>query len=263
MSQTPSISLRELNRGVAAVQTQVVRDLWPSWNTSAPVNPFFRLEDVPLGHWPVVIRDDVGPTTAGIHRFEGTPVGVSPAAGDWTLSVSRVVLDLLVNPDGRRRLVGPAPDETGAVEYVAAVAAVGDQRFQYDIQGYPVSGFVFPAFYQGVVGPFDISGHIEQARQVVPGGHLIWWDSGTGRWWQQRWTTDDGPEQMSIEIDPGGDVERQHRHLEETATTTAEIDLRGSTGRRPSAATRRSARLSDHLNSLTSGHRSPNESPNR
>ena len=270
VSQSRDISMRETARVSAAIQTQVLRDLKPWWDVSAAVNTFFRIEDVPLGQWPVVIRDDVSPATAGIHRVEGIRVGVAASDGDWTVAVSRLVLDLLVNPDGTHRVVGPSP-ESGQddVEFVVAVGAVGHE-FSYDAHRYPVSDFVYPAYYHGGSGPYDSTGAVTGPLQLDPGGCLTWWDGGSGRWWHRRVGSDGQVASQPVDIDADADMHRQLEGLAPRPTSAAEpeIDLRATAGARPTGATHRAQRLNDMLNDLGDvaierDQRSAKESPNR
>ena len=69
VSQTSSVSLGELVKVSAALQKQVSRDFAPIWKVNATVDSFATLGDVPLGYWPVILRDDVAKNyqAAGIH----------------------------------------------------------------------------------------------------------------------------------------------------------------------------------------------------
>ena len=69
VSQSASVAFRELARVSAALQKQIARDFGPIWEIHATVDSFDALEDVPLGYWPIIIRDDVGEkySAAGIH----------------------------------------------------------------------------------------------------------------------------------------------------------------------------------------------------
>src|SRR3954467_12861669 len=58
----------------AALQKQATRDFGPIWGVHATVDAFPKLEDVPVGYWPMIIRDDIGqPGAAGIHPHKGPP----------------------------------------------------------------------------------------------------------------------------------------------------------------------------------------------
>jgi hypothetical protein len=59
----------------AAIQKQVSRDLSPIWEVQATVDAFDSLEDVPLGYWQIIIKDNIKFNAAGIHlnRKNGQP----------------------------------------------------------------------------------------------------------------------------------------------------------------------------------------------
>src|SRR5690242_10385113 len=49
------VPVSEVAQVSAALQTQVMRDLWPIWGICASVDVFASLEDVPIGYWPILI----------------------------------------------------------------------------------------------------------------------------------------------------------------------------------------------------------------
>lgn len=50
---TTRVDAGDLTRVAAALQKQVLADFVPRWNRPATVDAFLRLEDVPVGHWPM------------------------------------------------------------------------------------------------------------------------------------------------------------------------------------------------------------------
>ena len=54
-----AVDSNELARVSAAIQRQVMRDFGPRWNVTATVDAFPRLEEVPLGYWPVILTRGV------------------------------------------------------------------------------------------------------------------------------------------------------------------------------------------------------------
>jgi hypothetical protein len=68
VSETARVSGSELARVAAALNKQATRDITQLWGVQASVDAFSDLEDVPLGYWPMIVRDDIGfPGAAGIH----------------------------------------------------------------------------------------------------------------------------------------------------------------------------------------------------
>ncbi|GAA3031844.1 hypothetical protein GCM10020000_06000 [Streptomyces olivoverticillatus] len=76
VSETTRIDSSQLSRVAAALQKQATRDFTPLWGVPATVDAFDKLEDVPVGYWPVIVKDDIG--TPGGRR-----------ASTWTRTGSR------------------------------------------------------------------------------------------------------------------------------------------------------------------------------
>jgi hypothetical protein len=67
VSESDQVSTSDAMSVAAALQKQASRDLAPVWDISATVDAFEKLEDVPLGYWPMIVRDDIGVAGAGRH----------------------------------------------------------------------------------------------------------------------------------------------------------------------------------------------------
>lgn len=67
VSESRAIGFGDIAQVAAALQKQASRDLRPLWGTEATVDGFERLEDVPLGYWPMIVMDNIGFNAAGIH----------------------------------------------------------------------------------------------------------------------------------------------------------------------------------------------------
>jgi hypothetical protein len=88
ISESKLVSSKDVMIVSAALQKQAVRDLGPIWDVKATVDAFERLEDVPLGYWPMIIRDDIGfDGAAGIHLDkDGQPFALimaSESVDNW------------------------------------------------------------------------------------------------------------------------------------------------------------------------------------
>ena len=59
VSQTTHVRLDQLAVAAAAIQKQITRDFTPIWQINSDVSAFGKLSDVPLGYWPIIIRDDI------------------------------------------------------------------------------------------------------------------------------------------------------------------------------------------------------------
>lgn len=192
VSEVPDVELSELTRVAAAVQKQIIRDLGPIWNIEASIAAFGALEDVPVDYWIVYLCYSV-PSGSGDHRdSDGLPAAFVEWTDDWSVSVSHEVLEMLVDPWGKRLVAGPSlkPDQ-GRVEYLLEISdPCQSLDFAYNINGEKVSDFYTPRYFDPVASPgvqYSYSGKITEPRQVLKGGYLSWFDSVGGRWWQLQW----------------------------------------------------------------------------
>ncbi|HEX8571561.1 MAG TPA: hypothetical protein VF759_02290 [Allosphingosinicella sp.] len=204
VSESERTSMSDLTRVSAALQKQATRDLLPIWDISATVDAFVRLEDVPTDYWPIIIMDNIGiPGVAGIHQDRnGQPfalVSSKPDIDEWSLTASHEVLEMLVDPFGRRLVAGDSikPGQ-GRVDYLVEVCDPSEHaQFAYSVNGVLVSDFYTPHFFDPAPAPgvrYSYTGDIERPRQVLEGGYLSWRDTETGDWWQQTWFGGDAPE---------------------------------------------------------------------
>ncbi len=67
VSMTREVTLANLASVSAAFQKLVSRDFGPIWNFDATVDAFDKLEDVPVGYWHVLLKDELSNGAAGVH----------------------------------------------------------------------------------------------------------------------------------------------------------------------------------------------------
>ena len=194
VSEISEISASELTRYSAAIQKQALRDFGPIWDVQATVDAFVRLEDVPVGYWPIIVDHDIGfPGAAGIHLDkDGQPFALVQYSNSWSLTASHECLEMLGDPGGDRLVAGNSvKDDQGRVEYLLEVCDPSEaQEFAYTVNGILVSDFYTPHFFDPVPGAgvrYSFSGAIQAPRTVLKGGYLSWHDPVSDRWWQQTW----------------------------------------------------------------------------
>jgi hypothetical protein len=176
----------------AALQRQAQRDLGPVWDVRATVDAFPRLEDVPLGYWPMMIVPDVK-GAAGIHLDQdGQPFALIEMSDSWSLTASHEMLEMLVDPFGNRLVPGRSVKRgQGRVEYLVEVCDPSEAApFGYTVNDILVSDFYTPRFFDPVrttATRYSFTGAISRPREVLRGGYLSWRDPVSGRWWQQVW----------------------------------------------------------------------------
>jgi len=238
VSETPSIGFSELTRVSAALQKQVTRDLSQFWDIQGTVDAFSSLQDVPPGYWPVIVRDDIGQDTEGVHCDDtGQPMALVTSDLDWSVTASHEVLEMLVDPLGDTRIAGPSVNgDDGRVEYLVEVADPVSGKW-YLVNGVKVSDFYTPHFFDPIQADgirYSFMGNLKGPRQVLFGGYVTWFDPVGGEWWQQSWfagnqpvTRNLGPiQKTTCGMRPAID-RLTARHRGEVATKVAEKDTSG------------------------------------
>jgi hypothetical protein len=197
ISETNSIGFDEVAIVAAALNKQAVRDFGPIWEVDATVDAFARLEDMPVGYWPIIIRDNIdAPGAAGYHSDDqGQPFSLVQSDTNWSLTAGHELVEMLADPFGNRLVAGPSPMQgQGRVEFLVEVADPCEaDTFAYTVNDVVVSDFYTPSYFdpelsQGV--RYDFTGNIESPRQVLSGGYLSWHEPKTDHWWQETFFGD-------------------------------------------------------------------------
>ena len=192
ISQTPAAPAESVMEVAAALQRQIARDFGPVWGVTATVEPFARLDQVPTGYWPIILRDDLTSQTAvGLHLDDhGQPVALIQANNVWSLTASHEALEMLADPYGNRLVPGGSlRSGQGVVEYLVEVAdPVASIANAYSVNGILVSDFVTPEYFAHpapVPGTsYSFTGAILRPRDVTDGGYVTWREPLTAEWWQ-------------------------------------------------------------------------------
>jgi len=146
---------------------------------------------VPANAWPMTILDhsDAG---LGVHLDKnGKPFAEIQAGDDWSITASHEMLEMLVDPLGRKLQSDPDIDPGADGHEVQYLVEVGDpcEIFSYPINGINVSDFITPEFYDtnAPAGTeFDFLGRLSQAFEVPQGCYISWFDPQDGRWHQKQ-----------------------------------------------------------------------------
>jgi hypothetical protein len=189
------ISASDLTRVAAALQKQATRDFGPIWGVTATIDAFTRLEDVPMGYWPIIIGN-VCQGGGGVHLDdENQPYALVDVTPDWTVTASHEALEMLADPFGNRLVAGDSPDPNrpGRVEFLLEVCDPCETpSLGYTVNGVRVSDFYTPRYFDPSQQPespgaarFDFMGHIKSPRQVLAGGYLSWREAD-GVWYQEQ-----------------------------------------------------------------------------
>ena len=202
VSQSRRVGTDDLLKVSAPLQKQASRDLAPVWEISATVDAFAKLEDVPLGYWPLIVMDDIGVDAAGVHEDkDGQPfalISASDKLDEWSLTASHEMLEMLVDPFGNRLVASDSPKEgQGRVSVLVEVCDPSESpENAYTANGVLVSDFYTPNYLDPVVAAgvrYSYTGAITEPRQILRGGYLSWVDSTDNHWWQETWFDGNGP----------------------------------------------------------------------
>lgn len=186
-NQSTTLSNKQLQNALPALQDQLDQDFQPIWGLSATL----VIGQAPDRAWRITLTDELDIAGAlGYHDVcqqdgQGYPcgfVGVQTSLDDNADPISVLdheLLEILADPYastfvkvGRRLYIQEVCDSPEA------------EAFSYTrpgLDGSPVtlSDFVTPFFFRpGHAGPYDFKGHISKPLQVLPGGYISWWDNG-------------------------------------------------------------------------------------
>jgi hypothetical protein len=178
----------------AALQRQAIRDFRPVWDVEATVDWFPRLEDVPLGYWPMIVKTDIDvPGAAGIHLDkDGQPFALITMSDSWSLTASHELLEMLADPFGNRVVPGQSPKrDQGRVEFLVEVCDPSEaDEFGYTVNDILVSDFYTPQFFDPVRADgvrYSFTSAITEPRTILRGGYISFRDPVSNHWWQQTW----------------------------------------------------------------------------
>src|SRR5205823_4420367 len=182
----------DIARVAAALQRQATRDFSPLWGVRASVDAFPRLEDVPVGYWPMIVETDIDtPGAAGVHEDQdGQPFALIAMSDSWSLTASHEMLEMLADPFGKRVIAGRSPKRgQGRVEFLVEVCDPCEAaEFAYTVNDILVSDFYTPHFFDPghseCVG-YSYTGALTEPRQVLRGGYLSLHDPASDHWWQE------------------------------------------------------------------------------
>lgn len=235
--------------GIAqALQTQVLRDFSSIWGVSASVAYFPELKDIPIGAWPVIVKDNIeAPGAAGFHTDENNqPYALVQYSETLSLTVSHETLEMLADPQGNRTHAGASPqDEHAQVQFLVEVCdPCEDASCAYSIEGVLVSDFITPNFYDPVQVQgtrYSFTGAIPAPRQILQGGYISYIDPATNAMWQEKWFGGPEPtfEELQAEKEEGQSlrewIDRNTPHQQLESGAPSSIDAVAYAARRSQA----------------------------
>ncbi len=167
----------DLNKLVSALDKQLQRDFVPIWGYPATL---YVAKKAKPGEWQVVFLDDADAANAlGYHDLtkDGQPVSkvfvkTTIAAGQKvSVTASHELLEMMIDPGAQLW----AQSNNGWFYAYEMCDAVEDE--EYEIDGVPVSDFLYPSFFESWHGArsvqFDHLGRVAQPFQTLLNGYQI------------------------------------------------------------------------------------------
>ncbi|MBW0002731.1 MAG: DUF1906 domain-containing protein [Hyphomicrobiales bacterium] len=197
----------DVSKVAAAIQKQATRDLSPIWEINATVDAFTTLEDMPVGYWPVIVRDDIDdPSAVGIHQDDnGQPFALVTASSDinvWSITASHEALEMLVDPSGNWLVAADSKAQGKRVNYLVEVCDPSEAaKNAYSCNGVFVSDFYTPNYFDPVKATgvrYSFTAAISEPLQVLRGGYLSWQDPELNCWWQETWFEGTSPKIVKL-----------------------------------------------------------------
>jgi hypothetical protein len=191
VSESKEVDLAQITRVAAALDKQATRDFAPIWGINSSIHAFERLEDVPLGYWPMIVQDDIGfEGAAGIHLDkDGQPYALITSGEGWSLTASHETLEMLADPFGNRVIAGPSiKPKQGRVSYLVEVSDPSEAaELAYTVNDILVSDFYTPSYFDPMKAAgvrYSFTGAITEPREVLKGGYLSWHEPVSDHWFQ-------------------------------------------------------------------------------
>jgi hypothetical protein len=187
----------DLTKVAAALSKQVLRDFGPVWSVQATIDPFPRLDDVPIDYWPIIVTRGVR-GAAGYHEdHNGQPYSLVEFDQEWSLTASHECLEMLADPFGRRLRAGNMPDQAiglgfrpGRVQFLVEVCDPSEAgQFSYQVNGVTVSDFYTTHYFDPVKASgvrYSFTGAIDAPRKVLDDGYVSYRDPVSKHWFQIR-----------------------------------------------------------------------------
>jgi hypothetical protein len=186
-----TIDPSELAHVAGALNEQVQADFAPAWKVAATVGAY---PSPPRGTWRIELQDGIDqPGAAGYHADDHhQPFSkVDLTAGEWTVTASHELLEMLGDPWGNRLHTAAAlPGWSGTSRRVQYLVELCDpcEAFNYPVGGVSLSDFLVPAFYRSsrrAGAGYSHAGNLTEPLEVADGGYITFIDPANGDVWQR------------------------------------------------------------------------------
>jgi hypothetical protein len=211
---TGTLDPKVVQEVAAALNVQVTRDLPQFWNIQATVRYLPDPKQIPSGVWPIQLVAKLPPDEGGYHQTKHNQPFAKVIASrndtTWSIDASHETIEMLVDPFGNKlqssRAIEIAGDTvrdgTGEFEYlVEACDPCEADDCAYPIQGFAVSDFITPHYYDPTVTPgtrYSFNGKITAPRQLLRGGYISFVNVESDQIQQILWVDPTVPPQLKI-----------------------------------------------------------------
>jgi hypothetical protein len=195
VNRSKTVSNKDIEPVVAALQRQVNEHLSPVWGISADLSIISEGSEIPTDSWELLILDDSDQVAAiGYHVVgpSGLPIGKVFAATaksngtSWSKVASHELLNMLLDPRVNSTIFIDINAKEGRLYTQEIASPCQDEKDGYDIDGVKVSDFVFPSWFEPNARPgttqFDFTKHVEKPFWICPGGYINVYDIKGGEW---------------------------------------------------------------------------------
>jgi hypothetical protein len=213
MDTTGEVPADTMAAVAAALNVQVTRDLPQFWHINASVSYLPGKKAVPQGIWPVQLVKSLPPGEGGFHLTKHNQpyakVIVAADSLEWTIDASHETLEMLVDSAGNKLQTSTGVKITGKevvdsaghqFEYLVEVCDPCEaDEFAYSIDGYSVSDFITPHYYDHGVTEgtrYSFTGAIKRPRQLLEGGYISFMNPASDEMQQILWVDPSQPPQL-------------------------------------------------------------------
>jgi len=187
INESTVLTDQQVNAAVPAFQTQVSQDFASAWGINADLTFVGGGQQPDANSWWLVILDNSDQAGAlGYHDYTpaGLPIGKAFAATDlqfglkWQITATHELLEMLADPDINLAALAPDLNQAHPLRLYAREVcdACEADQFGYDINGTPVTDFVYPAWFESFRAPnstqFDQANKIKKPFQLLKGGYI-------------------------------------------------------------------------------------------
>lgn len=187
-----TVAASELAEVAGALNEQVQADIAPAWTVAATVGAY---PEAPAGTWRIELHETIEEeNAAGFHANDrGQPYAmVAMSDGDWTVTASHELVEMIVDPFGSRLHTAAALEgwngDSDRVRYLMEPADPCEET-HYEVGGVAVSDFVLPSFYRssprGSLAAYSHTGAIAEPLQILDGGYISFLDPVSESMWQR------------------------------------------------------------------------------